>query len=202
LNKPSNDPRMPVIGNLSLKECEKVFVRFVECRFYPHEPICSLAYSFNGKRDDDLNVTYTRYISHKPSKWAVRLKYLLSASGEGWDVEARYKVSLSTAYKMRAPRIRNGKFSLSEITLTNGTEQRFLDLKALLDTIEFIPKEKKVDEQQDEFEAWRASLLAKGYKQGPRFSSYDELSEWDRTNKLEHVRRRTSFGFEVFFSGT
>jgi len=55
-------------------------------------------------------------------------------------------------------------------------------------------------EQQDEVVAWRASMASRGYSKGPQFSSYDELSEWDRGNNRPHVRRRTSFGYEVFFT--
>ncbi|WP_428544097.1 hypothetical protein [Profundibacter sp.] len=53
---------------------------------------------------------------------------------------------------------------------------------------------------QDGQETWRASMFARGYTQGPLFSSFEELSNWDRTNERPHVRRRTSDGFEVFFT--
>ena len=53
---------------------------------------------------------------------------------------------------------------------------------------------------QDELDAWRNAMSSRGYTSGPRFSTYEELSEWDRTNKRPHVRRRNSDGFEVYFT--
>lgn len=54
--------------------------------------------------------------------------------------------------------------------------------------------------QQNELSAWRASISARGYTPGPRFSSFEELSEWDKENKRPHIRRRNSDGFEVYFT--
>ena len=40
-------------------------------------------------------------------------------------------------------------------------------------------------------DSWSAAMAAKGYTQGPQFSSYEELSEWDSLNARSHVRSRT-----------
>ena len=54
-------------------------------------------------------------------------------------------------------------------------------------------------EQQDEVETWRALMASHGYTEGPWFSSYDELSDWERENNRPQIRRPTSFGFEFNF---
>lgn len=52
----------------------------------------------------------------------------------------------------------------------------------------------------DEFDIWCKKITQQGGKRGPRFSSYSELGIWDKTNKREHVRRRTpTGGFQVFY---
>lgn len=61
-------------------------------------------------------------------------------------------------------------------------------------------EELEAADQQDEIEAWRASMASRGYQRGPQFASYDELAEWDKHNKRPHVRRRNSRGFEIFFT--
>jgi hypothetical protein len=53
---------------------------------------------------------------------------------------------------------------------------------------------------QDELDAWRNSMISRGYTKGPQFSTYEELSAWDRENKRPHIRRRNGCGFEVFFT--
>lgn len=52
----------------------------------------------------------------------------------------------------------------------------------------------------DELDAWRRTMVSRGYTKGPRFSTYAELSAWDRENKRPHIRRRNGNGFEVFFT--
>lgn len=61
-------------------------------------------------------------------------------------------------------------------------------------------KEEADYEKQAEMDAWRSAMLARGYVEGPEFSSYEELSDWDRMNRRPHVRRRNSSGFLVFFT--
>jgi hypothetical protein len=55
-------------------------------------------------------------------------------------------------------------------------------------------------ECRDELVAWRRSMVSRGYTEGPTFSTYAELSAWDRENKRPHIRRRNENGFEVFFT--
>lgn len=58
----------------------------------------------------------------------------------------------------------------------------------------------KAGSEGNELELWRTLMLSRGYLKGPRFSSFEELSEWERENARPHVRRRTPFGFEVFYT--
>jgi len=51
-----------------------------------------------------------------------------------------------------------------------------------------------------DFEGWCKAMESRGYSRGPRFSSYSELSNWDKTNKRPHVRRRSPNGFDVYFT--
>ena len=37
-------------------------------------------------------------------------------------------------------------------------------------------------QEQGRNDSWSAAISAKGYTQGPRFNSYDELSAWDSSN--------------------
>lgn len=55
--------------------------------------------------------------------------------------------------------------------------------------------------QNSEIQEWRNSMESRGYSRGPTFSSYLQLSEWDKTNNRPHVRRRSPRGFEVYFTG-
>ena len=41
----------------------------------------------------------------------------------------------------------------------------------------------------DEVDNWPTSMSARGYVQGPKFSSYEELSAWDSSNTRPHIRR-------------
>ena len=52
----------------------------------------------------------------------------------------------------------------------------------------------------EELDAWRQRMVSRGYTEGPTFSTYAELSAWDRENKRPHIRRRNGSGFEVFFT--
>jgi len=61
-------------------------------------------------------------------------------------------------------------------------------------------EELEATDSYDELDAWRRSMLSRGYTRGPRFSSYTELSAWDHENKRPHIRRRNGNGFEVFFT--
>lgn len=62
------------------------------------------------------------------------------------------------------------------------------------------PEQLAAAEELDENDAWRASMRARKYEQGPCFSSFKELSDWDKVNNRAHIRRRTAMGFEVFFT--
>lgn len=62
------------------------------------------------------------------------------------------------------------------------------------------PEELAAAEELDENDAWRASMSSRKYEQGPCFSTYSELSDWEKTNNRAHIRRRTAMGFEVFFT--
>lgn len=62
------------------------------------------------------------------------------------------------------------------------------------------PEELAAAEELDENDAWRASMTARKFEQGPCLSTYSELSDWEKTNKRAHIRRRTAMGFEVFFT--
>lgn len=55
-------------------------------------------------------------------------------------------------------------------------------------------------ERLDEIESWRKSMVRKGHKKGPNFSTYANLSEWLRTNTRPHIRRPSPIGFEVYFT--
>ena len=61
-------------------------------------------------------------------------------------------------------------------------------------------EELEVADYADELDAWRQRMVARGYTKGPKFSTYAELSVWDRENKRAHIRRRNGEGFEVFFT--
>jgi hypothetical protein len=49
-------------------------------------------------------------------------------------------------------------------------------------------------------DSWSAAMAAKGYTQGPQFSSYEELSAWDSLNARSHVRSRTEQGYQIYFT--
>jgi hypothetical protein len=55
-----------------------------------------------------------------------------------------------------------------------------------------------VKEQSDDL-SWAVATEAKGYAQGPQFSSYEELSAWGRSNTRQHVRSRSGQAFQVYF---
>ncbi len=44
--------------------------------------------------------------------------------------------------------------------------------------------------EQGHNDSWSSAMAAKGYTQGPHFSSYDKLSAWDSSNARSHVRSR------------
>ena len=53
---------------------------------------------------------------------------------------------------------------------------------------------------KDEFDAWCKKVTHQGGKRGPHFLNYSELEVWDKTNKREHIRRRTpTGGFQIFY---
>lgn len=54
--------------------------------------------------------------------------------------------------------------------------------------------------EQNDGRSWMAAMEAKGYAQGPQFSSYEELSAWDRSNTRPHVRSRSGEAFQVYFT--
>lgn len=56
-----------------------------------------------------------------------------------------------------------------------------------------------VKEQSDD-RSWAVAMEAKGYAQGPQFSSYEELSAWDCSNTRPHVRSRSGEAFQVYFT--
>lgn len=55
-------------------------------------------------------------------------------------------------------------------------------------------------ERLDKLDAWSNAMLARGYTRGPMFSSYDELSSWDLSNKRVHIRRRVGHVHVVYFT--
>ncbi len=54
-------------------------------------------------------------------------------------------------------------------------------------------------EQRDD-RSWTAAMEAKGYARGPQFSSYEDLSAWDRSNSRSHIRSRSGQNFQVYFT--
>lgn len=71
-----------------------------------------------------------------------------------------------------------------------------------LDQSEFDTNERRKAQSQREVDAWCASMMERGYEPGPRFSLYEELIVWDKTNKRPHVRRRALNEFVVYFTKT
>jgi hypothetical protein len=58
----------------------------------------------------------------------------------------------------------------------------------------------KAADRQEGNSNWSAAMSAKGYTQGPRFNSYDELSAWDSSNARSHVRSHSGQGYQVYFT--
>ncbi|AXI46339.1 hypothetical protein C1J03_10070 [Sulfitobacter sp. SK012] len=54
--------------------------------------------------------------------------------------------------------------------------------------------------EQRHNDSWSSAMAAKGYTQGPHFSSYDELSAWDSSNARSHVRSRNDQGYQIYFT--
>ena len=61
-------------------------------------------------------------------------------------------------------------------------------------------EKRKRNEYISEIKEWRSNMKKKGYEEGPIFSSYNDLSEWDKKNKRSHIRRPSPYGYEVFFT--
>ena len=52
----------------------------------------------------------------------------------------------------------------------------------------------------DETDVWTTSMAARGYVQGPKFSSYEELIAWEPSNTRPHLRRTIAGICHVYFT--
>ncbi|WP_341369160.1 hypothetical protein [Yoonia sp. BS5-3] len=128
-----------------------------------------------------------------PPIWVISFKYKLVHCDKPWDIEASYRTFKKNG---RSNGSRRGRFYLTEIYvadnsgISNHVEQDFLKVVERLYEIQ----------NEDETDAWLATMSAKGYVKGPQFSSYEDLLNWDLSNTRPHVRRRSDQGYQVFFA--